>query len=156
MPIDTLVAAVVAGASAGLTSTVKAAVKDAYQALKTYLSRHYSTDAELAALEKNPTSAAKRASLEEELAKHNVESDPEVRRLCTELLEALRVHDPDRLSTIGVDVKNARGRKLTIDDVQVKSGNPGAVGVRVASSDLQEDIEISGVNVESGGSAPKA
>ena len=61
-PVSLIVAALAAGASAGLKDTVAGAVKDAYAAVKRLLSQRYSR-VNTSALEDNPKSQIQQAAV---------------------------------------------------------------------------------------------
>ena len=76
-PITFIVAALAAGAAAGLTSTAEEAVKDAYSGLKQWIQDRYS-GVELAVLEKDPKSPTRRDLLAEELQTADAGADAEL------------------------------------------------------------------------------
>jgi hypothetical protein len=83
-----LVTAIAAGAAAGVSRTASQAVRDAYEALKTLLRTRFPR-VDVAPLEELPGSAAKQASLAEDLARFDVDRDAEVMRLTFALVAAV-------------------------------------------------------------------
>lgn len=81
-PVSLVLAALAAGASAGLTSTVQTAAGDAYQGLKSLVRRAFAGDAKaeaaLTVFEDDPTEKVLVGKLVDHLAKHNVARDPDL------------------------------------------------------------------------------
>ena len=92
-PISLVVAALVAGLTAGVTDTAKTAITDMYQAFKARFMPKVesSEDAKSAfdALEKKPDSEGRQLSLKEELTSLDVDKDAELVRLAQTFLEQL-------------------------------------------------------------------
>jgi len=92
-PISLVVAAIVAGLTAGVTDTAKTAVTDTYQAFKARLlpkvEANEDAKSALVALEKKPDSEGRQLSVKEELASLEVEKDTELIRLAQTFLEQL-------------------------------------------------------------------
>jgi hypothetical protein len=55
-------------------------------------------------LEEEPESKARRAAVEEDLAKTGADKDEEVLRQAKTLLDAIQAHAPETVSAIGVDL----------------------------------------------------
>jgi DNA helicase TIP49 (TBP-interacting protein) len=92
-PISLVVAALVAGLTAGVTDTAKTAVMDMYQAFKARLMPKVESNEDaqsaLVALEKKPDSEGRQLSLKEELISLKVDKDEELVRLAQAFLEQL-------------------------------------------------------------------
>jgi ParB-like chromosome segregation protein Spo0J len=137
---ELIASALAAGALEGLRPTAEQAVKDAYQAIKSFLSRKYSA-VSLTAVEGMPESAAKRASLAEDIAVAKADRDAELSQLVQTLVDALK-HDSARIKTaIGVDLANISAKNLKISDVD-STGD----GVRIHGAKVDQDITIRGVH----------
>ncbi len=110
-PISLVVAALVAGLTAGVTDTAKIAVIDMYQAFKARLMPKVESNEDaqsaLIALEKKPDSEGRQLALKEELTSLQVEKDTELIRLAQTFLEQ-------------VDQKGAQAGKyvITIQNAQ--------------------------------------
>ena len=82
--MDPITTAIVAAISAGLTEVGKEGFLDAYNALKSLLIRKFGSQSQVAKavedLEHNPSSKARAAVLEEEVAKVKADQDPQLRR----------------------------------------------------------------------------
>jgi hypothetical protein len=78
--ITPIVAAIAAGATAGLKEEAAQVVKDAYAAVKSFLSMKY-PKVNLGQIEEKPTSSARQAVLAEDLADSGADQDPELLRL---------------------------------------------------------------------------
>lgn len=92
-PISLVVAALVAGLTAGVTDTAKTAITDMYQAFKARLMPKVESNEDaqsaLVALEKKPDSEGRQLALKEELSNLQVEKDTELVHLAQTLLEQL-------------------------------------------------------------------
>jgi hypothetical protein len=96
--VETIIAAVVtalaAGAKDGLKEVAKSGLKDGYDKLKSSLSRHDDSGAEVSTaleqLEAKPESKARQAVLEEELLASGAASDKQVVAEAQTLLELVR------------------------------------------------------------------
>jgi hypothetical protein len=90
-PISLVVAALVAGLTAGVTDTAKTAINDMYQAFTARLlpkvEGKEDAQSALVALEKKPDSEGRQLALKEELANLQVEKDTELIRLAQTFLE---------------------------------------------------------------------
>jgi len=93
-PITTaIVAALTAGAAAGGTETVKKAIADGYESLKSLIKRKFSKGDVGEALDKlhaNPQSRGRQGVLAEEMAKTTAIKDPELLAAAEALLNMVR------------------------------------------------------------------
>ena len=139
-PLTSLLAALVAGASTALQTTVADVVKDAYGKLKSMLAaRHSGVD--LAAVERDPGADNARRTLEEQLRQSNAASDSELIAAAKTLLEHLERHDPGQFAAVvGVDLEGVKAGTVQIEDI-VSSGT----GVRAKKVAASGDFRISGV-----------
>jgi hypothetical protein len=115
--MDPITAAIVAGAAAGLTSTVSQAVRDAYSGLKGLLAARF-PQVDLAPVEKLPGSQAKQASLAEDLTLAGANRDDDVVRLARHLVEVIAREAPQAAAGVGVDLERVRGEFLNIQRVE--------------------------------------
>jgi hypothetical protein len=145
-PVSFIVAAVAAGAAAGLKDTAAAAVKDAYAGVKRLIESRYDT-AGLDALEQKPESEAKRASLAEDLADAGAGSDEELKELARELVAAVDAHDPGAAAKVGVNLEDLKGASLKITRVVAEGG----ADIRVKKGEFSGDVEISDIHAGPGG-----
>jgi hypothetical protein len=80
--MDPVTTALLSGATAALTETVKKAIGDAYDGLKGLLQRKFGPDSDvieaIAKLEAKPESKARRDAIAEEVASAKADSDPEI------------------------------------------------------------------------------
>jgi hypothetical protein len=143
-PLTSLLAALVAGASTALQTTVADVVKDAYAVLKTRLAEHFGS-VDLSAVERNPEEEDPRRALEEQLRETGAASDAELVAAAKALLEQLERHDPSRLaSVVGVDLEGIKAGAVRIDDI-ISAG----AGVRAKKVTASGDFHISGVRAGS-------
>ncbi|MFC9896935.1 hypothetical protein ACFVMC_24890 [Nocardia sp. NPDC127579] len=127
--------AVGAGAAAGLTETAQKAVADAYQALKTVLSRnHASVDVEV--VEARPQLESRRAVLVEELIAAGAQNDPEYVTAARELVRVLRAVSPAAVEVVGVKLAWFTAAELDISGVTATG--PGTSGF------IAEHVEVGG------------
>ncbi|MET4640009.1 hypothetical protein [Mycetocola sp. 2940] len=100
-PVTLIVAAVVAGASAGLTDAIKGEVTRAYAALRTKLFQRFDDDvnikSNIGALEADPGSPLHKSALEQNLKKDGIDQDDELIALAKSVATAT-----------GLDVKQIR------------------------------------------------
>jgi len=141
-PITFIVAALAAGAAAGLTATAEEAVKDAYAGLKQWLQDRYA-NVELAVLEKDPKSTTRRDLLAEELQAADAGADDELLAKVQELLDVLAQHAAaaQAASAVGVDLANVQAAAL-----KIKSVRASGTGVSIKASTFAGDIEIGDVS----------
>jgi hypothetical protein len=96
--MDPVTSAIVAALAAGVTTSAgevgKKVVVDAYEALKTAIKQKLGVDSEVVEsvekLEKNPKSAGRKATLNEEVTAAQLDQDPEIVSLSNSLLEQLK------------------------------------------------------------------
>ncbi|MEU2103471.1 hypothetical protein [Nocardia sp. NPDC019255] len=134
-----VVAAVAAGAAAGVTGTAERAVADAYQALKRLLTGRYrSVDVEV--VERQPQSASRRVVLAEELELAGAGTDEQLLAAAGQVLVAVHHHAPHIEATIGVQVREVRAGELTITDV-----TSAGAGVVAENTTVDGSFTISGI-----------
>jgi hypothetical protein len=79
---------------AGLANLAQPAIKDAYNALKSVLTRKFGKGHDvveaLDTLEKHPTSEGRAATLNEEVVKSGVQSDPEILKAVQALIDSIK------------------------------------------------------------------
>jgi hypothetical protein len=93
-PITTaIIAALTAGAAAGLTDIVKQAISDQYSQLKGLIQNKFGSDSQISKaivnIEEKPDSAGRREMLQEEVASAKADQDPEIIKLAQQLIEHL-------------------------------------------------------------------
>jgi hypothetical protein len=140
-PISIVVAALVAGASAGLTDTVAGAIRDAYGGLKGLLLKRF-PGLDVSAVERMPASEHKRESLKEDLAAMGgvSSSDSELLDAAERLVQAVKSNAPEAAAAVGVDLKEVEAGAL-----RIRSVRSSGTGVRVEQGLFHGDIEIGGV-----------
>ena len=141
--VDVVVAALSAGAAAGLKSTVSTAVTDAYAALKRLITDRYA-GVDVGAVEKNPQSTAKRDSLAEDLHDTPIGADAEVAAAAQQVLAAAAAHAPEVGPVIGVDLVGLSAANIRLHDIT--ADGPGAIGLRAHDLTASGDVEVSRVS----------
>jgi hypothetical protein len=123
-PLTAIVTALALGAAAGLKETAEQIFKDSYAALKALVKRKFpQASPSLDQLEQAPDSKARRAVVEEDLAKLGAASDTEVLQQAKALLDLIEQHAPAMASVIGVDLEEIKGGALRIRDTRPSSRN---------------------------------
>ncbi len=135
----TIATALALGAAAGLQGIAEQTIKDAYDGLKKLIQSRYAK-VNLAQLEEAPESKARRAVVDEDLAKAGADHDEEVLRHAKALMDLVRDRKPEAAGAIGVDLEDVKGASLRIANV-IASG----AGVRARRAEIDGDIDISGV-----------
>jgi hypothetical protein len=146
-PISVIVAALAAGAAAGVKPTAEQAIKDAYAGLKGFIQRKWD-QVNVAQLEANPASEARRTVVEEDLAQTDAAKDRDLLALADTLLEAVSRHAPDAAKSVGVRLEDIKGG----GSLRIHSAAGNEIGVYGKKWDIQEDIDISDVR---GGANPQ-
>ena len=94
-PITTaIIAALTAGASAGLTDVAKQVVSDLYSQLRDLIQRKFGADSQISKaitnIEEKPDSAGRRETLKEEVASVKADEDLEIVKLAQLLVDKLK------------------------------------------------------------------
>ncbi len=152
-PIQPIITALVAGASAALQTGAAQIVKDAYARLKEYLNQHYQVGAAIAQLEKRPDSAARRGVVQEELTDANAAQDQVLAQLAQKLLEALAAQPPSIAHVKGASLQEIKAAAIKLNDITAQ-GAGNVTGVKIKGAEISGAIEISGVHA--GGNSPAA
>jgi hypothetical protein len=139
-PVTLIVAALAAGAATGLKDTAATAVREAYSALKAFLSHRYGK-VRIDDVESKPESEAKRESLTEDLTEAGAAKDQELLDLARQLVVALRENDASAGQVIGVDLDH-----LEADFVKIGKVSSTGTGVRAADVRLKGGFEVDDVN----------
>lgn len=145
-PVTVIVSAVALGAAAGLKETATRAVKDAYAVLRKLISDRYQ-DVDVAPVEKRPDSAAKRESLEEDLAAAGAGRDGALLDAAQALITQVKAQDAAAAAAVGIDLARVEAAALRIRGVAAEG-----TGVQVRDGRFTGDIEIS--DVRSGKAPP--
>jgi len=144
-PVTTaLVAAFVAGGTAGLAKTGEKMVGDAYAALKQLVVAGYGSAARLltsiADVEEKPDSAGRRALLAEELESAGALDDPDMIAAAEQVLQAAEGFMP----SIGVDWQDVKAARLSIGKIRARAG---AIGFRAARMEVTGEVTIEEIDV---------
>lgn len=148
--VSAIVSALAVGASAGLTSTGEAAVKDAYETVRGFLRDRFS-GIDVAQLEKSPDSRARQKVLSEELEVLDVLNDGEFLEKVSNLIELIEVAGPQLHDSIGVDLEEIKAANLVITRV-TSTGS----GVQIRKAEIRNDITIHDVHSGPDGNAKPA
>jgi hypothetical protein len=142
-PVTLIVAALAAGAAAGLKDTAASAIKDAYGALKGLLSHRYGK-VNVDDLERKPESAAKRASLAEDLADAGAGDDEALLELARQLVAAVRENEPQAGPAVGIDLADVEAEFIRVSKIRSTG-----TGFRAERMTLRGGLEIG--DVDAGG-----
>ena len=101
-PITTaILAALVAGVTAGVTDVGKKAIVDAYEGVKAIIKRKFGAQSELAeaitSLESKPDSEGRQARLQAEVTAAEVDKDADILAAVEALAEKLEAHGDERI-----------------------------------------------------------
>jgi hypothetical protein len=135
-PVTFIVAALAAGAAAGLSATAEDAIRDAYAGVKQWIQERYA-GVDLANLEKNPSSASRQGTLAEELNESGAVDDPELLEQVQELRDALARNEAARQAAqvIGVRLDDVVvERDVTIEDVEASGPGVEGTGLDIGGS----------------------
>jgi hypothetical protein len=139
-PISIIVMALVGGAAAALLKpTTEQAIKDAYAGIKELI-HHKFGRIDIAVLETDPASKARRAVIQEDLEKAGAGQDKELLRKAKALLDAIRTHTPDVPKAVGIDLEDIKGASLAAERILAEGSH--ATGVKVKDVDIQGDISF--------------
>jgi hypothetical protein len=139
-----IVAAVAAGAAAGVTGAAEQAVADAYQAVKRLIAGRYGS-VEVEVVERQPESSARRAVLAEELESAGAGDDEELLTAAERVLVAVHRHAPHAADAVGVELREVRAGELTISDI-----SSAGAGVRAENMSVEGSFTISGIRAGNG------
>lgn len=141
-PVTMVVAALSAGAAAGLTDTAKQAVNDAFRSVKGLITRQYpAVDIDL--VETQPQSEAQRAALVNDLRQAGAANDRELLSAARQLLLVVHQCAPQVLATARVVVRESRAGELEITEIT----SSGHVQVEVGGgTQVEGSIKIGGVH----------
>ena len=146
-PITAIITAIATGAAAAVNPTAQQAVQDLYAGVKKLIQDKYRhANASLAALEKKPESASKRASLQEDLQDSGAANDAELLQQSQALLKAIEDHAPQIAQAIGIKLEDVKAANVRLQEIIVSGGQ--AAGVHIKHSEFTGDIDISKVIVE--------
>ncbi len=110
--MDPITAAIVAAISSGMAEVGKESVLDAYKALKSLLSRKFGSHSQVIKavedLEHNPSSQARTAVLQEEVAKTKADQDPDLRRAAYNLYQHVNRSSVSRSNQVAYGNKNVQ------------------------------------------------
>jgi hypothetical protein len=127
------------GAEALVSSGVGEVVKDAYQRLKSLLSKRGAS--EVATLESNPKSAARQAVIAELIDGLPANELDETRALVRQLTAALQA-EVKRLPA-GIEIEKLTAMNMELNSVQVGSG----VGFKAKEVNLSGDLKVGNLTV---------
>jgi hypothetical protein len=120
-----LITALSSGVAGGLAGIGKELVGDAYTALKTALQQKCGQDSDLAdaveKLEKNPDSAGRQGTLQEEVKTAKAADDAELQQLAQALLKALN-DTPEGQATMNKYHINAENIGVAGDNAHIEGG----------------------------------
>jgi hypothetical protein len=140
MEVLTVIAAALAWAGGEAAKTVVAeSVKDAYRAVRDFLSRKYPR-LDLAPVEKAPESKARQAVLVEDLTNSGAANDPEFSPLAKRLVDAVAAEMRKTGLQTGVQLREFEAASLRINDV-IASGS----GVVAEKTKIAGHAEITGI-----------
>jgi type II secretory pathway pseudopilin PulG len=130
-PVSIAALAVAIGAQEAVKTGVAEAVKDAYAALKRFISERYK-GVDPSPVEKKPDSDSKRGSLAEDLKEAGADSDSDLLALAEAVIKAVRAENPQAGEPIGVNLEEIEAEALRIHNVWSTGGGVNVKGARVS------------------------
>ena len=110
--MDPITAAIIAALASGIAEVGKESVLDAYNALKYLLSRKFGSQSQVIKaaedLERNPSSQARTAVLQEEVAKVKADQDPDLRRAAYSLYQQVNYSSVSRSNQVAYGKRNVQ------------------------------------------------
>lgn len=110
--MDPITAAIIAALSSGMAEVGKESVLDAYNALKSLLSRKFGSHSQVIKavedLERNPSSQARTAVLQEEVAKVKADQNPDLRRAAYILSQQVNYSSVSRSNQVAYGNRNVQ------------------------------------------------
>ena len=148
-PLTLIVTAAALGAAAGLKPVAEQAVKDAYAGLKTLIQRKYKS-VDLALLESDPASDARKAVVREELQKTAAPTDEELLRAAQTVVQTVEKHDPASAATVNIKLEDIKAAASVRIEELIAFGAGASVTVDAKKVEAGGDFVIKGV--QAGGS----
>ncbi len=145
-PISIIVAALVAGAAAGLKPTAEQVIKDAYDGIKGLIKRKYA-GVHVEVLESGTVSDARKEVVREDLTGAGAAEDQELLKQAQAMLEAIRKHAPEAARAAGVIIQSTEADGIIVRDIR----SEGA-GVVIRDGKIHGTIDVRGVRAGDGGS----
>jgi hypothetical protein len=145
-PISIILAALVAGAAAGLKPAAEQAIKDAYDGIKGLIKRKYA-GVHVEVLESGTVTAARKDVVREDLTGAGAGEDQELLKQAQVMLEAIRKHAPEAARAAGVVIEGTESGGITVSDIRSEG-----TGVLIRDGKIQGTIDIRGVRAGDGGS----
>ena len=146
-PISIIVAAVAAGAAAGLKANAETIIKDAYEGIKALIRGRYA-QVDLSPIENRPESDSKRGSLAEDLSDAGAAQDLELLDQAKALADLVKERAPATGPAIGVDLERVSAAYLNVRKVVAQG-----TGVKVREGTFSGGIDIG--EVQAGGTDPE-
>jgi hypothetical protein len=140
-PISLVVAAVALGASAGLTETATAVVKDAYDGLKRLLAQR---NVDVSGVEQKPTSATQKEALHEILSETQDAVDSDVLTAARQVTEAVAQYSPQTAASIGISLRDIQAEFVRIGRVTSTGSGIVADGLRLSGGFSVDEIRAGG------------
>ena len=145
-PVSAIVAIIAAGASAALLETAGRAVKDTYEALRSFLASRLSS---LAILEQDPKEVAFRQAAEVEIRTKGLDKDPSLADRILAVETALSQVPSEQLVAIGIDIIDIKAAT----DIIVKNLSTQEGRIRVSRLEARTGrVEVEGITA---GTKPK-
>lgn len=149
--ISVIVAALAAGATAGLQDTVSQSVKEAYAGLKGLIQRK-STDVRFGELEREPNSEVSRDAVKTDLINAGALKDEEFRSKARALMDAIRTSAPEVADNVGLKLEDFHSASLSVSNIKSEG-----IGTWVKGARIQGPADFSGIiQASHGTSNPKA
>lgn len=140
--VGSVVGALAAGALAAAKDTASEAVKDAYKAIREYITQSYSK-VSLDHLAEKPASKKRQDSLAEDLQDSGAVGDRELASLIKQLSDAVKQTDLESASAVGFDLGTFDAEYAKFSEIDVGSG----VGFRAETMRLEKGLDVGKLSV---------
>ncbi|HKO89383.1 MAG TPA: hypothetical protein VJU83_12820 [Burkholderiales bacterium] len=129
-PLSLITAALVSGATAALKSNAEQALKDAYAGVKSLIKKRWA-QVDVEAIELDPTSKSRQASLKKDLEKTTATGDRELVEQVRALLAMLKDRDPQAIAAGGLRLGQVEALgNMSIDAILATPGGTQIEGLR--------------------------
>lgn len=139
-PITIIVNALAAGAAAGLKTTAKQVIKDAYVGIKALIQHKYGA-LSVETLEQKPDSKIKQASVKEDLIDAGADKDKELLDHAKFLLDAVKLHEPSTAATLKINFEEIEAAYFNLKDASAE----GDVNIDVKKGTFSGGINLEGL-----------
>jgi hypothetical protein len=145
-PISVIVTALASGAAAALKPATERVITDAYNGIKAFIVGKY-RGVEIATLEQQPASAARKALVKEGLEAAKADTDEELLSRAQALIDAILKHAPSAVEAAGLRIEDVEAESVFLRRILADGA------VELTKLRLRKDLVLEDLNL--GASASK-